>query len=236
MSKSNKLLMKLIRASGGWETFLYVTLAELCRDIAGLPFDISREAKLVRLLEDAVEIIEAYEDSTGEEVVENHVPKVGKSIEKVHKIQSAKPVKKIVEKPIEKPRKMKVKVGIDTDAGWCQGGLPIPSGYKVVNKDRLTVTTINGMEMARGSEDGQVKGQGDVSGQVSNKGKYRLVFKDVDLGAAFINFEVMPTPPAPSAPPVPVQPMQITPAMVAAKAAAKAEPAKVLPVDDVIKT
>lgn len=221
MSKSNKLLMKLIRASGGWENFLYETLKELCKDVTGLysADGINRELQLAVLIEEVMEIIEAYEEQQGVGIKTHNIKLTPTLKVKELNVQAkiAEPVKSVPLPPLQ-PQKMKAKVGIDKDAGWCQGELPIPAGHMIVNKGQLTVTTVTGLEMARGNEDGQVKSQ-DVSGQISSRGKYRLVFKDVNLGAALINFEMMP---APALPPAPVRQVlvaaqQITPAMITAR-------------------
>ena len=223
MSKSNKLLLKLIKASGGWENFLYETLREVCQKVSlG-----SLMGDAHSCFYDAQEIIEVYEEQRG---VLNSTPSkfpvadLGVQV-KVNPVAPTKIIKPAAPVPVPplQPKKMKVKVRIDTDAGWCQGGLPLPADYTIVNKGQLTVTTVSGLEMARGNDDGQVQSQ-DVSGQVSSKGKYRLVFKDVNLGVAYINFEVMPTPPLPAAPlrQVLAAPQQITPSMVAAREAGQA--------------
>lgn len=217
MAKSNKLLMKLIRASGGWENFLYETLKEIPQR-----FDDFGEARYHNddLVQEIQEIIEAYEEQQGvansiscEKLLEiqKHNIKLTPTLETKDIIKSVPPL------PAQ-PLKKTAKIGVDTDAGWSQGQLPLPVEYRIVNKGQLNITTVTGMELGRGSDDGQIRGQ-DVSGQISNYGKYRLVFKDVHLGAAFINFEIAPIPPAPidTRPLIPMGQVQITPAMIAVR-------------------
>lgn len=197
MSKSNRLLMKMVKASGGWENFLYETLRELCEAIDLTDSDV----ELCDIVDDTLEIIEAYEEQQGVEDCE--------SISKTHNIQltptlktkdliksTPKSVVKPEVKPEVKPRRMSIRVRVEPPLGDSSGELPIPTGCMIVNKEQLTITTSNGMELGRASDDGQIRGQ-DVSGHVSNNGKFRLVFKEVNLGTGVINFDVMPIPPAP---------------------------------------
>jgi len=71
--------------------------------------------------------------------------------------------------------------------------LPVPAGHVLYKREFLTVTTRGGVELGKGSEDGQVKGM-DVSGLVTLDGKYRLVFKETNLGTGLIKFIVIQKP------------------------------------------
>ena len=228
MGKSNRLLLKLIKASGGWENFLYETLKEVCTEI-----DLTDVgASLCDTVVGALEIITHYEEVRLDKIPPEEVELIPSAVVRPERIQpkavpAAKPVR--APSPPVVPLKKTVKVGVDSEAGWCQGQLPLPAGYRIVNKERLIVTTTNGMVLAQGNNDGQVRG--DVTGQISNYGKYRLVFKEASIGSGLINFEIMPIPPAPPAPEPQVLASKVTPAMVAAKEAAKEVTAKSVPVD-----
>jgi len=208
MSKSNKLLMKLIKASGGWESFLYDTLKEVCEEVSNHGFAGPGEDSI----DTAKEIIEAYEDYCGEGASEHHISKVSKSISEeaeYQKIASARTDGKItpIGKPVQpelkvEPKLMHTRVGIDKEVGASNGQLPVPAGWRVANK-QLIVISKSGMELGRGSDDGQILGRG-VSGHISNKGDYRLVFKEATLGDAVINYEILPIPLVPEAPVRPV--------------------------------
>jgi len=249
MAKNNKLLMKLINASGGWENFLYETLRELCKDVTGLYSvdGVNREADLVILVEEVMEIIEAYEEvrlgkiSLEESLANLETPPMPKvpvsSVPVALKVPAVQQVARpIAQLAVEQPRKRTAKVAVDHEAGWCQGELPIPAGYEVVNKEKLTVTTMGGMLLGQGNEDGQVKGQ-DVSGQISNYGKYRLVFKETTIGYGLINFEIQPIKPLPPAPPRSMVPMihpmmaRVQPVAIVAPVIPDATVAREVPVD-----
>ena len=97
-----------------------------------------------------------------------------------------------------KPRRLTKKMRIDPDAGECQGVLSVPANYKLVNSQTVTITTEGNLELGRGTDKsgfkGQITGQ-SVSGHVSMSGKYKLVFKDTNLGIGLIHFDVVAIPP-----------------------------------------
>ena len=95
-----------------------------------------------------------------------------------------------IPKPKPKPRTMHGKVGVGSDAGASQGQLAMPPNHQIVDRQYLTVSTIHGAELGRGSDDGQVRGSG-VSGYVKRDGTYRLVFKDVALGVGIVTYQAI---------------------------------------------
>lgn len=196
----SRIINRLVEASGGWEVFLYKTLKDVCNEMDTMLM-LQPE---VGLLEEAREILEAYEELAG-----GHPDQARKRpavINDQSVDESAKPAqpnkfeshKTEVKLPKPVPRKLHAKVPVDKEVGGSHGELPMPAGFNLVNRDTLTVTTQNGLELGKGSADGQVRGQG-VSGQVTSSGAYRLVFTDVDLGAGVIHFEAALVPkPAPA--------------------------------------
>lgn len=210
----SRIINKLAEASGGWEVFLYKTLRGLCKDVSGLYSKpgLAPERELLELIEEAVEILEAYEETdrrgqpdqiiltpvirTQPQVAVDHGTKLTPTLETKDIVAPTK----VESKPKPVSRKLHAKVPVDKDVGGSHGELPMPVGFNLVNRDTLTVTTQNGLELGRGSADGQVRGQG-VTGQVTSSGTYRLAFKDVELGAGVIHYEAALVP-KPAPPPV----------------------------------
>lgn len=87
------------------------------------------------------------------------------------------------------PRPNKARISVDSYAGASSGELPLPGGYKIVNRDRLTIQTTSGIVLGRAREDGQIKGSDQVSGYIQAGGRYRLVFKHTDLGKVLVVYE-----------------------------------------------
>lgn len=201
----SRIIDKLVAASGGWEKFLYQTLREVCDELAPAGYD----AGVGGIVDEARDVLKAYEETKGQPNVVVSTPVVKIQAQAAVEVdESAKPAqsdkfeshkstksKSAVESaPV--PREFKVKVHVDKDAGACQGEVPLPAGYKVVNRRSLYITTLGGAHLGEGSEDGQVKGS-NVSGHISVQGKYRLVFKDITLGTALMYFEAVYTPEVP---------------------------------------
>jgi len=209
----SRVINKLVEASGGWEVFLYKTLREVCD---GSPCGASD------VVDEAREILEAYEETgrkggpdliipTPQKIMD--VEKVEKSrvtpVIKTMKTESVE-VDDIVEIKLEdfistlpsrtatQPRRLNRKIRVDSDAGECQGVLSIPANYKLVNSRTITITTEGNLELGRVIDrnglEGQITGQG-VSGYISMSGKYKLVFKNTDLGIGLIHFDVVAIPP-----------------------------------------
>jgi len=199
MSKKNKLLKKLIEASGGWEHFLYQTLKEVCDDLPAID-DHTESLSVAR------DILEAYEetgvvDTVVDEKKVKSVPVVKtqafKDLNQEEKaetktVKPTQPDKLEASKPRLVPRKLTAKVAVDNEVGASQGKLRFPLGHVIVNRENLIVTTVSGIQLGRGSLDGQIRGS-DVSGHVRVDGTYRLVFKDVNCGFGIVKFEVVPT-------------------------------------------
>ena len=89
------------------------------------------------------------------------------------------------------PQELRGVVSIDPTLGDCQGMLPIPEGYQIVNRDKMRITTRTGAELGRPQMDGQVKESANVTGRVRTDGRFDLVFKDTKLGEAVIWYEVV---------------------------------------------
>lgn len=202
-----RLINRLVEASGGWERFLYQTLKDVCDKVGEFGFTGQGEESI----EDAQEILEAYTTTRLGKPTQRPCTPVQKIVEEDRKVQDAankidKP-EKIFEaaaetnatpkeitcfqpapRPAPKSRELKAKIGVDADAGASQGGLPMPAGFKITNRQNLLIGS-KGLEFGRGSDDGQVRGRG-VSGHVSVAGKYRLVFKETDIGVADVRYEV----------------------------------------------
>lgn len=234
----SRIIDKLVKASGGWEAFLYQTLKDVCKDVSGLYSKpgMLKEAKLVEIMEEAVEILEAYEETIKDRWVDESrkhngkpnqavlTPQVQKVVEdnKVEEVVKPKSegkelsdeeVTKGVSKsnilklsdfiltPLDrstpKPMRLKARVGVGKDVGACSGDLPISANSKIVNSQNLLVTTSSGHQLGSGSgklgEEGQITGQ-SVSGHISIRGAYRLVFKDTQLGIALIHYDVVSLP------------------------------------------
>lgn len=204
----SKLMDKLVKASGGWERFLYQTLKEFCDQSDPTDMGLS----VGEAYAEAKEVLEAYEEANIGTVSElpNQIPnnQVQKVVEDVGTAkEDVKPVvmqqhntklsptletKDLTEpKPKPKPRTMTGKILVDADAGASQGELPMPLNHIITNRRDLVVTTKGGLILGRASEDGQIKGE-QVSGHVTSSGTYRLVFKDVKIGAALVRFDVVP--------------------------------------------
>jgi len=196
----NKLINKLVEAAGGWEKFLYETLKDVCDELDPASYD----AGIGGIVDEAKEVIAAYEKTIaggqpthipspqvqpvvedGSKVVEAHKPTTLKENKPI-----TSPVSKLSKsKPMRKSRAMTARVLVDGEVGASQGELPVPEGHILTNREYMTVETQGGIELGRGSLDGQVRGQG-VSGYVSSNGKYRLVFKDTKLGVGLVCFMV----------------------------------------------
>ncbi len=200
MSKRNKLFDKLVKAAGGWEKFLYQTLKDVCEDLCNGWPEITDTASI----EEATEVLEAYEEMVG---LTSSTPQQPAQVPKPQVQQvtnEAKPVTnesepvsipkniqaKMAAKPQARPESMSGKVLVDSDAGASQGTLAMPPNFKIVHREMLTISTASGIELGRGTPDGQVKpttGQG-VSGYIKQNGEYRLVFKDAGLGVGIVNY------------------------------------------------
>lgn len=208
----SRIIDKLVKASGGWEYFLYQTLKEVCDGLRPAGYDVG----VGGIVDEAREILKAYEETgavdtpvdqpnqiiptpvirTQPQVAVDHGTKLTPTLETKDIIAPTK----VESKPKLVPRKLHAKVPVDKDVGGSHGELPMPAGFNLVKRDTLTVTTQNGLELGKGSADGQVRGQG-VSGQITSSGAYRLVFTDVDLGVGVIHFEAALVP-KPAPPPV----------------------------------
>lgn len=211
----NKLINKLVTASGGWEYFLYQTLKEVCDDLRPTVVD----AGVTGIVDEARDVLKAYEETgavdTGvdekkvrpvpavktqatvavevDEPTESKKNEAGVPINKPVGIKIEDVVLAPVSRPTPKSKKLIGKVGVGKDAGASQGELPMPSRHKMVNRQSITITTNDGLELGRGSEkngeEGQIRGQ-HVSGHISATGAFRLVFKDNTLGVSLVNYEV----------------------------------------------
>lgn len=190
----SKLIDKLVNVAGGWESFLYATLKDVCKKVRQHGFTGEGE----EAIDEANEVLDAYTNKHNiaqpNNVPSTNVRKDTKEVSKV--VNAVKPLIQSQESDselkseISKPAKAdRASVHVDNSAGASQGMLPIPANHVIVNKELIAVTTIGGLELGRGSKDGQIRGQG-VSGHISNSGSYRLVFIDVDLGNAFIDYLV----------------------------------------------
>ena len=196
----SRIINKLVAASGGWEKFLYQTLKGICI------IPIAEDDTAGDIIEDAREILEAYEEMGGQPnmvvptpVVRNRATVAPEEVEPVTSENSEADVS--ITEPVEfsyyepAPRfepaskTSKGKVAVDPDAGASQGGLPIPADSRIVNRRNIVVETTSGHELGIGSEDGQIRGSG-VTGHVTVSGMFRLVFKDVSLGVALMRYEV----------------------------------------------
>ena len=197
----SKLINKLVKASGGWESFLYQTLKEVCDELAPAGYD----AGVGGVVDEARDVLKAYEELAKDRWVDQSRKHNGKptpviktqttaAVEVDEKVQPTKDktelTKPVESKPKPVPRMMKIRVAVDKDAGASQGALPVPFEHRIVNRRSLFVTTLGGIELGRGSADGQVRGQG-VSGHVKVDGVYRFVFTDVNLGVGMVHFEVI---------------------------------------------
>jgi len=200
----SKLVNKLVKASGGWERLFYQTLKDVCEKVSYNGFTGDGEDSI----DEAQEILEVYEEMRRQPKVAVSTPVVKTQAQVVVEVdESAKPAQpdkfeshkakveavevesKLESKPM--PKKLTVKVRVDKDVGASQGELPVPANHKVVNRENLVITTTNMLELGKGSSDGQVRGPG-VSGQITSNGKYRLAFKDTNIGIGLVHFEVMP--------------------------------------------
>lgn len=221
----SRIINRLVEASGGWEVFLYKTLKGVCKDASALYSKpgMLKEKELLEIIEEAVEILEAYEalaDGHPDQESKRLVVVNDQSIEEAskptqpNKYQSHTPVPVEVIEPVEikledfiltpaprvspKPRRLTGKIGISKDAGESQGMLSIPSNHKLVNGQSIIITTEGNLELGRAASksglEGQITGQG-VRGHVSMSGKYRLVFTDNTLGIGLIHYDVVMIPP-----------------------------------------
>lgn len=204
----SRIIDKLVKASGGWENFLYRTLKDVCDDLRPSAVD----AGVGGIVDEARDVLEAYEETRAvdadvdkKEVRPTPVGKTQATVG-VGADESAKPAQpdkfeshksKSVEvptKPVSKP--FTVRIRVDEEVGGAQGNVPLPQDFKIVNRNLLSITTKDGLHLGQGLEDGQIKGV-DVSGHVSVSGKYRLVFKDTTLGVVCIHFEALHSPEVP---------------------------------------
>lgn len=193
----SRIINKLVAASGGWEKFLYQTLKDVCEKVGTNGFTGDGEDSI----EEAVEILEAYEEmgwpnvvtpAPGIETQDQAAVELQKHNIKLTPTLETKditdPPKVEVPKPI--PKRLIAKIAVDNEVGASQGGLPIPLGHVIVNRENLVITTVSGAQLGMGSFDGQIKGS-DVSGHIRVDGTYRLVFKDVNCGVGIVKFEVV---------------------------------------------
>jgi len=237
---SNRLLIKLLKQQGGWSNLLYTTLKDVCEVVDDETVSVMGTGEVIA---DAEEIIKAYEElQLGQEDDELPVPKV-RRIPSAHKAAAAStsqvsPVKESVPKvkALLAPQSRRTILDIDDILGSCQGDLPIAGGWRLVNLDKVRITTKTGIFLGMCNGDGQVLQSEHVSGFVSASGKIRFVFKDVTLGEARLDYWVQPKPPGREpmykpAPAVPegekAGPRPVTPEMVASREASKAAHAKV---------
>lgn len=214
----SRIIDKLVAASGGWENFLYQTLKDVCkelttsREIQKVLIDAGFGGGVV---EEAREVVAAYEEtiriggrpihmpsSQVQPVVEDdsRVVEVRKSMDKnmagtpaaAHRDRLTNRIspQPISSKPKPQPMSMTARVKVDSEVGASQGELPVPADKVLCHRELLSVTTQGGIELGRGSEDGQVRGQG-ASGHITLDGKYRLVFTDTTLGIGLINYSVI---------------------------------------------
>lgn len=209
----SKLINKLVHAAGGWEKFLYQTLKEVCdvvengldqHDLADCEFTIEED------LAEAKEVLAAYEETTKVEGRQIHLPSTKVQpvvVDGSRAVESHKPMdrhiagnmdaaqrnalaNRVPPKPIRQEKSLAARINVDSEVGGSQGALPVPADCILHRRELMTITTQNGIELGRGSPDGQVRGQG-VSGHVTLDGKYRLAFGDTALGTGLVNYTII---------------------------------------------
>jgi hypothetical protein len=219
MGISNKRLIdKLVKQSGGWETFLYQTL----KDVVEEAIVINNPPGLDEALDEAKSVLEAYEERSKsvKEAIEKKVEfrlNTPSATEKLRVVEEAGKVvdesrteaklappesngrEEITRVTVLLPAKesklqsqeLRGVVSIDPIIGDCQGILPIPEGCRIVNRDKMRITTRTGAELGKPQIDGQVKESANVTGRIRTDGRFDLVFKDTKLGEAVIWYEVV---------------------------------------------
>jgi len=210
----NRLMDKLVKASGGWENFLYQTLKDVVDKVGTNGFTGDGEVSI----NDAQEVLEAYEETEPTLIPSDQVRKVIGDVGAVERevkpttdglAKPAQPDKFELHKskaesgeiihfePASRPepsrRKLTGRVSVDSEVGASQGGLPMPVDHEIVDRQCLIITAVDGSELGRGSADGQVRGE-RVSGHIAISGRYRLAFKNVNQGVGIVHFEVVPLP------------------------------------------
>ncbi len=211
----SRIVNRLVEASGGWEHLLYETLKDMCEQL-----DYSESGVCGNITEDVKEILEAYEELDrapegkkvpvvidDQSIKKTKEPRVAPVFTQTRagEVEPAKDVEwkleDLVRTPAARPkansRTLTGRVHVDKDIGGSSGELPLPADHKLVNRQTITITTLNGLVLgtatAADGEEGQIKGQ-HVTGHVSVNGKYRLAFTNTTLGAAHINYEVVALP------------------------------------------
>lgn len=205
----SRIIDKLVKASGGWETFLYQTLKEVCDELRPAGYD----AGVGGIVDEARDVLKAYEEMNrrGQPDVIVSTPRVTPTpVINTLKMESVEvgpdedvewKLEDLVLAPGPRPpansRTQTGRVNVDKDLGSSSGELPMPTDHKLVNRQNLSINTLEGMVLgtpsAKNGEEGQIQSQ-YVSGHVSVTGRYRLVFVDTKLGAAHIQYEVVALP------------------------------------------
>jgi len=205
----NKFIEKLIASSGGWEKLLYQTLKDICEEIRVSQKDFEGRPG-ENAIEEAEEVLAAYEEAIGKPIqrLGSQVQPVVEGSSRVveaHKpasLESRVDRKAKLPEPVYHPRHCTASVNVDDTIGASQGDLPVSLGFELIDRENIIVRTRGGIELGRGSSDGQVRGKG-ASGHISLSGKYRLVFTDTSLGVGLVEYYIikkseepkLPTPP-----------------------------------------
>ncbi|MHA1883058.1 MAG: hypothetical protein ACTSUO_08440 [Candidatus Thorarchaeota archaeon] len=79
---------------------------------------------------------------------------------------------------------------MDAQNGTATGVLP--GAPRVVEREKIVITSPTGATIGRGHQDGNGTITGNVSGIISESGQYRLVFKGYADDVAFVSYVVQP--------------------------------------------
>lgn len=222
----SRIINKLVDASGGWEAFLYKTLKDVVDKVGEHGFTGEGE-DAVKDAQEILEAYEQLDDRVLEGARKEPVVRCDNIVLKEIKVLPSEkteevPVQKTFSvvkdavftaedvewkledlvlfpapRPKSNPKKLTGRIAVDRDMGSSSGELPVPSDHKLVNRELLSITTLDGMRLgeatAKSGEEGQIKSQ-YVTGHVSVTGKYRLVFADSTLGAAHVVYDVVALP------------------------------------------